>query len=113
MKLLGVTLDRHMTFADHIDEVHSKYRALACVLARSASYLTVDLRRLFYTSMIRTHMEYCLAVYTGASATKLKKLDTIQKILQELFAVHQEMLMRHRCLPSSNYMSSKHDAVNT
>ena len=25
-------------------------------------------------------MEYCLAVYTGASAIKLKKLDTIQKI---------------------------------
>jgi hypothetical protein len=80
VKLLCVTLARHMTFADHIDEVHSKCCALAGVPACSASYLTVDLCRLFYTSMIRTPMEYCFAVYTGASAIKLKKLDAIQKI---------------------------------
>ena len=72
VKLLGVTLDHHMTFGDKIDDVRSRCRALTDVLARSTPHLTVSLRRMFFTAMIRTHLEYCSAIFATASATKLK-----------------------------------------
>ena len=60
VKLLGVTLDRHLTFKDHINQVTQTCRGLAGVLRRAASRLPTELLRLAYVSLIRTHLEYAL-----------------------------------------------------
>ena len=53
VKLLGVTLDQHLTFGPHID-------GLLGTLARVTPYLPRQLLKLSYTALIRTHMEYSI-----------------------------------------------------
>ena len=79
VKLLGLNIDRHLTFGTHIDAVVNKCKALTGVLARAAPCLSKELRKMFYVSMIRTHIEYASVVFSTASKTQ-HKLDTRQRI---------------------------------
>ena len=42
-------------------------------------YLLKELLKLIYTALIRSHMEYCSAIFSSAPKTHLKKLDVIQR----------------------------------
>jgi len=77
VKLLGVTLDRYLTFDEHIDNVVKKCHGLIGALAKAAPYLTRNLLRIAYVSLIRSQMEYCS---TFASAAPSQLLNTVQKI---------------------------------
>jgi len=79
VKLLGLTLDHHLTFGPQIDNVVSKCNGLLGMLARAAPYLPKELLKLTYTAVIRTHLEYCSSLYLSVAKTHLKKLDIIQK----------------------------------
>jgi len=80
MKILGVTLDKHLTLRNQIDLQVKKSHGLIGALARATPFLPRTLLKLAYTALIRTHLEYCSAVLTIASKTQLNKLDTIQRI---------------------------------
>lgn len=80
VKLLGCTLDRHLTFGPHIDGVVRKCQAALGMLRRAAPYLTIELLRLCYISLVRSNIEYCSAIFAGAADTHLQKLQTVQKI---------------------------------
>jgi hypothetical protein len=79
VRLLGVTLDSHLTFAAHIDKVTRKAHGLLGALGRAAPFLPRPLLRLAYTSLVRSQLEYCSAVISPAAKTHLKKLDVIQR----------------------------------
>ena len=79
-KLLGFTIDRHLTGAEHIDNISRKCHGLLSVLRRAAPCLPRELLRLAYISLIRSHLEYASAVLAPLSNTQLGKLDTIQRI---------------------------------
>lgn len=80
VKLLGVTLDKHLTFKDHIDGTVKKCHGLLGVLSRSAPFLSTELLRLAYCSLIRSQLEYCSSAFASAADTHLKKLQIIQKM---------------------------------
>jgi len=79
VKLLGVTLDQHVTFRTQIDNVVSKCHGLLGTLARATPYLPKQLLKLTYTALFRSHLEYCSSLYSSVAKTHLKKLDIIQK----------------------------------
>ena len=79
-KLLGFTIDRHLTGAEHIDNISRKCHGLLSVLRRAAPCLPRELLRLAYISLIRSHLEFASAVLAPLSNTQLGKLDTIQRI---------------------------------
>jgi len=76
VKLLGVTLDQYLTFGEHTDNVVKKCHGLIGVLAKAAPYLTRQLLRLAYVSLIRSQLEYCSAIFASAAPSQLRKLDT-------------------------------------
>jgi len=80
VKLLGVTIDKHLTFGPHIDDVVKKCYGLLGVLARASPFLTRDLLKLAYCALIRSKLEYCSAVFASAAPTHLRKLDIVQKM---------------------------------
>lgn len=79
VKLLGVTLDPHLTLGPHIDTAVRKAHGLLGALARAAPSLPRPLLKLAYTALIRSHLEFCSALLTPVAKTHLKKLDTIQR----------------------------------
>ena len=80
VKLLGVKLDQHLTFNDHISSVSKKCHGILGTLARASPFLSRDLLRLAYIALVRSQLEYSSAIFSTASASQLRKLDTIQKI---------------------------------
>jgi len=80
VKLLGVTLDRHFTFGQHMHNTVKKCNGLIGMLNRAASHLTRQLLLLAYVALIRSHLEYCSAIFASASKTQLLKLETVQKV---------------------------------
>jgi len=78
VKLLGVTLDRHLTFGEHIDNTVKKCHGILGALTRASPFLPRDLLRLAYIALVRSRLEYCSAAFASASQSQLTKLDTIQ-----------------------------------
>ena len=64
---------------EHIDKVIKKANGLLGALCRASPYLSRELLNLAYTSLVRTHLEYCSAILQPLAPTHLKKLDIIQK----------------------------------
>lgn len=79
VKILGVTIDQHLTLGEHIDKVVKKGNGLLGALGRASPYLTRQLLRTAYISLVRTHLEYCSALLQPAANTHLKRLDVVQK----------------------------------
>ena len=84
VKLLGVTIDRHLTFAEHVRNTVTKCNGLLGVLRRAAPSLSKDLLRLAYMALVRTHLEYSSGLFVSAARTHLTKLEIVQKIASRI-----------------------------
>ena len=86
MKLLGFTIDRHFTGAEHTEATKRKCQSLLGVLKRAPIF-----RERFWDwptlSFFRGHLEYVNAVQAPYSQTQLEKLDTIQRIAAHIIMV--------------------------
>ena len=80
VKLLGVTLDQHLTFAQHIDGVVRKCHGLLSLLWRASRFLPRELLRMAYVAIVRSRIEYASALFAGAAKTHLEKMDRIQRM---------------------------------
>ncbi|GFU16764.1 RNA-directed DNA polymerase from mobile element jockey [Trichonephila clavipes] len=80
---LGVTLDQHLSFKDHITKIDNKFRALACLyypyFTRN-SPLTIKNRLLIYTSILRPVLLYASPVWGHATKTNINRLETSQNV---------------------------------
>jgi hypothetical protein len=84
VKLLGMIIDQHLTYKEHIDSVKKKCKCSLGVIARASSHLPTKLLRMAYVAITRSHLEYSSAAFASAAPTHLKKLDTIQKIASRI-----------------------------
>lgn len=115
VKLLGMTLDRGLTFGPHITGVVQKCNGLLGMLAKAAPYLPSKILKIAYFSLIRTNLEYASAVYASASITHLKKLDTLQKIASRIIShapsrAHSAPLIEALGLQALNLRRNNHIA---
>lgn len=113
VKLLGVTLDQHLTFGPHIKDIHSRCNGLLGVLGRAVPYLPVELLRLAYMSTIRSILEYCNGLFLSVAQCHLNKLDIIQKkasriILRQPKDAHAEPLLESLKIDSLTNRRTKH-----
>ena len=81
VKLLGVTLDRHLTFKDHIANIviTGTCNGLLGVLRRTSHLLPRNLCKMFYTAIIRANLEYASNLLLPVAKVHLDKLDVIQR----------------------------------
>ena len=98
VKLLGITLDVGLTFGQHINSMVGNCKGLLSVLSKAAPMLPSELLRMAYISLVRSRLEYCSAVWSSASATNLKRLDSLQKIAVRIIdhahrSAHSQPLM--------------------
>ena len=80
VKLLGMTIDQHLTFSPHIDRIVKKSHGLLAMLYRAAPFLPRELLKLTYTSLIRSQLEFGSAILAPIAKSHLSKLDVIQKM---------------------------------
>ena len=78
MKYLGVILDDHLTFDEHISQVHTRSSQNLGILRRSREYLDTNTSMTLYKSLVLPHLDYCDLVYMNTTVQNLNKLQLIQ-----------------------------------
>ena len=78
-KLLGVNIDKHLNWDNHIDFLIDKLNSRICLLKRAKTYLNYRLRNLLYNALIRPLFEYCCTVWGNTKNEYLLRLLRVQK----------------------------------
>ena len=86
VKFLGVILDEHLTWNQHINHVCNKLRSLFHVFYSIRRYLSKDNIKTLYYTLVYTRIKYGLAVYGHAGVTKLNKIQFLQNQLLKVLS---------------------------
>ena len=83
-KLVGVHMDPGPTWKSHLNAVMKKIGLFLHILARSKKSLPTKLKLLFYNSLLKSHIEYCLCIWGNSKS--VKKLQTKQNHILRIIA---------------------------
>jgi hypothetical protein len=78
-KYLGITIDNHLNFKPHIENVCKRLRSMNAVFKVIRPKLTYDAARLLYIALCDSVVSYGLSSYGLAYKTNLEKISVIQK----------------------------------
>ena len=78
-KLLGVKIDKHLNWDNHIDFLIDKLNSRICLLKRAKTYLNYRQRNLLCNALIRLLFEYCCTVWGNTKNENLLRLLRVQK----------------------------------
>jgi hypothetical protein len=73
-KLVGVHLDKQLSWKQHINHVKVKVAPDMSLICRAKHYLPMAVKVLLLKSLINCHLEYYITLWGGASACLLKPL---------------------------------------
>lgn len=76
-KILGVTIDTHLSWNEHINNVARKVSQNIGLLRRIRQYLPTFARRTFYMAYIQPHFDYCSIIWGQADISRLIKLQKL------------------------------------
>jgi hypothetical protein len=85
-KFLGVYLDKNLTWEKHIEIITTRVAKSIGIIRRLKPYLTPNIIKTLYCTMILPHITYCNAIWTNTSQARLKKLKSLQKQSIKLFS---------------------------
>ena len=86
IKFLGIILDEHLTWKQHINEVCNKLRSLFHIFYSVRRYLSKENIKTLYYTLIYSRIKYGLAVYGQAGSTKLNKIQFLQNQLLKVLS---------------------------
>ena len=79
IKFLGLVLDKHLKFINHIDHIQSKMSRSVGVLFKLNSFLPTSILKLLYNSLILPYLNYGVECWHAAPNYSLEKLHVLQK----------------------------------
>src|ERR1043165_4798785 len=78
-KFLGVYVDQHLTWQDHIKCISSKIAKNIGIIARTAYLLPPSVRIKLYYSLVYPYLAYCNLIWASTYTTRLNRLIILQK----------------------------------
>ena len=75
---LGVKLDQHLTFQEHINWVYKRSSMKLGAIQKIRDNLTQPIALSLYTSLVLPHLDYCDIVYDCSSNQNLNRLQILQ-----------------------------------
>ncbi|KAK2558760.1 hypothetical protein P5673_018969, partial [Acropora cervicornis] len=78
-KLLGVTIDKNLSFDDHVEELCKKLSQRIAVLRKIRRFIPIEQRILYYIAMIKQVMLYRSTIWSNCSADNLTRILKLQK----------------------------------
>ena len=97
---LGMTIDCHLTWEKHCQEVSNKVSRTTGILGRLKNFLPSSALKTIYDSLFMSHVQYGLEVWGGNSASKgMKRLCGLQKkairhVTKSHYIAHTEPRMK-------------------
>ena len=78
-KFLGIIIDQHLTWKNHINYVTKKITRTTGVLCRIRFYISQPLLRMSYNSLINSYLHYGNIVWANTYPTRMEELFKLQK----------------------------------
>jgi len=114
-KDLGVTFDEKLTFRDHLhDKVHKAYAMLG-IIKRNFKYISINNFILFYKSMVRSLLDYCVPVSVPYKKGDIEVLEKVQnkatKIIPEIRHLPYRDRLKVCKFPTLHYRQVRGDMI--
>ena len=84
VKNLGLTMDRFLSFDDHVLKLCNKATGLLCFINRNKDYLDKTSRKIIVESLITSLFTYCSVIWGGCSAAATQKLQRAQNFSSKI-----------------------------
>lgn len=81
IKYLGVVIDEHLNFNQHIDLLTSRLRKLIFVFKNLRHLANYKVIKIVYSSLCQSLMTYCITTWGGAPKTKMIQLERAQRAI--------------------------------
>jgi hypothetical protein len=78
-KFLGVYVDQHLTWTDHIKFISTKVAKNIGILSRASHILPKSIRSQLYYTLVYPYFAYCNLIWASNYALRLSKLVILQK----------------------------------
>ena len=78
IKYLGVTIDKHLTWSVHVQNIIKKVSSTIACIRRVQNYLCKKQLIILYYSLILPHFDYCNSVWGNTFKTNITKLQKLQ-----------------------------------
>ena len=78
-KLMGVYINSNLKWSKQCSYVYNKMQSRLHLLKRLSSYLTSDMKVLFYNAHILSIFDYCCPVWANTTKTEIMKVYNVQK----------------------------------
>ncbi len=102
-KLLGVHISNNLSLENHINSILSKVNRNIALLRRIKSYLTVDVRKMFFNTNILPHLDYCTIIW-GNSSQIIKLLKAQKRAARVILDVRDLQTPSSEMFKSLNWM---------
>ena len=79
VKLLGLVIDRKLSFNTHIDKMCSKAKSSVAALKRISLFTSVDNLKVLVSTYFLSCFSYCPIVWMFCSKTKNKKINALHE----------------------------------
>lgn len=80
-KYLGVYLDQHLRWDQHIEYISKKLKSLVYFFKILSNIAKPDLMKKVYFAMAHSVIQYCITVWGSASSTHLHSIEVAQKFI--------------------------------
>lgn len=77
-KYLGVLMDEHLNWHEHISYISSKISKKLGVMKRVRPYLTLEISKLLYNAIVLPHFTYCDIIWGSCDSGHIEKLQLLQ-----------------------------------
>ena len=78
-KFLGVIVDQHLNWKDHISMVSHKISKSCGITSRIRNTLDIKSKKMIYYSLIHPNITHCINVWSSTYRTNFKTLCTAQR----------------------------------
>lgn len=96
IKYLGVTLDKHLSWIDHIKNLTTRTRKLIYAFKRLRHIVSSDTLLMVYRALAQSILTYCISAWGAAPITHLLQLERAQRALLKV------MFFKPRMFPTEN-----------
>jgi hypothetical protein len=78
-KFLGVHVDQHLSWKEHINAISNKIAKNVGILSRTSYLLPTSIRLKLYFSLVYPYLTYCNMVWASTYPSRLQRLVILQK----------------------------------
>ena len=78
-KYLGVVIDKHMSWSEHISQIIKKANSAKAFLQRNFNCCPIPVKAKLYATLVRPILEFCCTVWSPHTISDIQSLEKVQR----------------------------------